>query len=304
MVMYAVDGQPLSVDELRQVDAYWRAANYLAVGQIYLVGNPLLREPLAPEHVKPRLLGHWGTTPGLNLLYAHLSRVIAARGRDLVFITGPGHGGPGLVANAWLEGTYTETYPHISRDGAGMGRLFTQFSFPGGIPSDQVIELAAAADHAQQAEVGDPSWQAELAYWTGGTRPTGTGIPDSAIPDESSQTTVPGRDFGHSGDLAISAAHDLAAVFAILHGASDERRDWIRAGEALSAGWLTATELGISVLPHSAPVEVIGTRDTLRRILAYLYHPYLVVRLGTVDAMVSDPPHAPRLPADQTIDRL
>jgi xylulose-5-phosphate/fructose-6-phosphate phosphoketolase len=133
--MYAVEGQPLSVDELRQVDAYWRAANYLAVGQIYLMGNPLLREPLTPEHVKPRLLGHWGTTPGLNLLYAHLSRVIAARGQDVVFVTGPGHGGPGLVANSWLEGTYSETYPHISLDGSGMGRLFTQFSFPGGIPS-------------------------------------------------------------------------------------------------------------------------------------------------------------------------
>jgi nitroreductase len=169
--------------------------------------------------------------------------------------------------------------------------------------SDQMLDLATAADHAQRAEAADPAWQAELAYWTGGPRPSGAGIPDAAIPDESSQTTVPGRDFGHPGDLPISAAHDHAAVFAILHGASDEAPDWIRAGEALSAGWLTATERGVSVSPLSAPIEVIGTRDTLRRILAYLYHPYLVVRFGTVDPTVPDPPHAPRLPADQTIDR-
>jgi xylulose-5-phosphate/fructose-6-phosphate phosphoketolase len=133
--MQIVDGAPLRPEELERIDAYWRAANYLSVGQIYLMGNPLLREPLRPEHVKPRLLGHWGTTPGLNLLYAHLSRLIAQRGQDLIYVTGPGHGGPGLVANAWLEGTYSEVYPRISRDAAGMARLFTQFSFPGGIPS-------------------------------------------------------------------------------------------------------------------------------------------------------------------------
>src|SRR5258706_3667764 len=99
------------------------------------MGNPLLREPLRPEHVKPRLLGHWGTTPGLTLLYTHLSRIVAQRGQDMIYLTGPGHGGPGLVANAWLEGTYSEVYPRVSRDEAGMARLFTQFSFPGGIPS-------------------------------------------------------------------------------------------------------------------------------------------------------------------------
>src|SRR5689334_13609356 len=133
--MHVVPGTPLSAVELSTVDAYWRAANYLSVGQIYLMGNPLLREPLHAGHIKPRLLGHWGTTPGLNLLYAHLSRIIAARGQDMLYVTGPGHGGPGLVANAWLEGTYSEVYPRISRDEAGMARLFTQFSFPGGIPS-------------------------------------------------------------------------------------------------------------------------------------------------------------------------
>ncbi len=123
------------VEELRAIDAYWRAANYLSVGQIYLMDNPLLREPLAPEHVKPRLLGHWGTTPGLNFVYAHLNRVIGARDLNVIYIAGPGHGGPGVVANVYLEGTYSEVYPNIARDEEGMRRLFRQFSFPGGIPS-------------------------------------------------------------------------------------------------------------------------------------------------------------------------
>jgi xylulose-5-phosphate/fructose-6-phosphate phosphoketolase len=126
---------PLDESELRLIDAWWRAANYLSVGQIYLLDNPLLREPLRPEHVKPRLLGHWGTTPGLNFIYAHMNRVIRRDGLDAIFVTGPGHGGPGLVASTWLEGTYSEVYPHIGRDEDGMRRLFRQFSFPGGIPS-------------------------------------------------------------------------------------------------------------------------------------------------------------------------
>ncbi|KUH75181.1 phosphoketolase [Mycolicibacterium novocastrense] len=130
----------LSADELDLIDAYWRAANYLSVGQIYLLDNPLLREPLAPEHVKPRLLGHWGTTPGLNLVYAHLNRVIRDRDLDAIYITGPGHGGPGLVANAYLEGTYSEVYSAISEDTEGMRKLFRQFSFPGGIPSHVAAE--------------------------------------------------------------------------------------------------------------------------------------------------------------------
>jgi len=126
---------PLAADELRRIDAYWRAANYLSVGQIYLLDNPLLREPLQAEDIKPRLLGHFGTVPGLNLIYAHLNRVIRQRDLDVIYITGPGHGGPGLVANAYLEETYSEVYPSISRDTDGMRRLFRQFSFPGGIPS-------------------------------------------------------------------------------------------------------------------------------------------------------------------------
>ena len=125
----------MNSDERDLIHAYWRAANYLSVGQIYLLDNPLLREPLAPEDIKPRLLGHWGTTPGLNLIYAHMNRQIRRRDLDVIYVTGPGHGGPGLVANTYLEGTYSEVYPHIGRDEEGLRRLFRQFSFPGGIPS-------------------------------------------------------------------------------------------------------------------------------------------------------------------------
>ena len=127
--------QPLSPDELRRMDAYWRAANYLSVGQIYLLDNPLLREPLTLAHIKPRLLGHWGTTPSLNFIYVHFNRVIKAHDLSVIYVAGPGHGGPGLVANTYLEGTYSEVYPNISQDAAGIQKLFKQFSFPGGIPS-------------------------------------------------------------------------------------------------------------------------------------------------------------------------
>jgi len=126
--------------DLTRIDAYWRAANYLSVGQIYLLDNPLLREPLRPEHIKPRLLGHWGTTPGLNFVYAHLNRLICQRDLNAIYVTGPGHGGPGVVANTYLEGTYTEIYPHIGHDEEGLRRLFRQFSFPGGIPSHAAPE--------------------------------------------------------------------------------------------------------------------------------------------------------------------
>jgi xylulose-5-phosphate/fructose-6-phosphate phosphoketolase len=131
---------PLTGEELRLLDAYWRAANYLSVGQIYLLDNPLLREPLQPEHVKPRLLGHFGTVPGLNLIYAHLNRAIRARDLDAIYVCGPGHGGPGMVANAYLEGTYSELYSHVTQDEAGLRQLFRQFSFPGGIPSHAAPE--------------------------------------------------------------------------------------------------------------------------------------------------------------------
>ena len=131
---------PLTLDELRKINAYWRAANYLSVGQIYLLDNPLLQRSLELKDIKPRLLGHWGTTPGLNFIYAHCNRVIRKYDLDMIYIAGPGHGAPGVVANTYLEGSYTETYPHVSQDEAGIKRLFKQFSFPGGIPSHAAPE--------------------------------------------------------------------------------------------------------------------------------------------------------------------
>jgi xylulose-5-phosphate/fructose-6-phosphate phosphoketolase len=161
-----VSGKPLDRGTLRAIDMWWRAANYLSVGQIYLMANPLLREPLLPEHVKPRLLGHWGTTPGLNFIYAHLNRAIMQRRLEMIYITGPGHGGPGLVASAYLDGTYSEVYPEIDQDLAGLDRLFTQFSFPGGIPSHVAPEtpgsiheggeLGYALSHAYGAAFDNP----------------------------------------------------------------------------------------------------------------------------------------------------
>jgi xylulose-5-phosphate/fructose-6-phosphate phosphoketolase len=158
--------KPLSPAELANIDGYWRASNYLSVGQIYLLDNPLLREPLKREHIKPRLLGHWGTSPGLNLIYVHLNRVIAAHDLNVIFITGPGHGGPSLVAHGYLEGTYTEVYPNVTEDEAGMKKLFTQFSFPGGIPSHVAPEtpgsiheggeLGYALSHAFGAAFDNP----------------------------------------------------------------------------------------------------------------------------------------------------
>ncbi len=127
-------------NQIDLMDRYWRAANYISVGQIYLMDNPLLRRPLTPKHVKPRLLGHWGTTPGLNFTYVHLNRVICERDLNVLYICGPGHGGPALVANTWLEGTYSELYPEIGQDEDGMKRLFRQFSFPGGVPSHAAPE--------------------------------------------------------------------------------------------------------------------------------------------------------------------
>jgi nitroreductase len=168
---------------------------------------------------------------------------------------------------------------------------------------DQILDLAAAADHAQRSEAADSAWQAELAYWTGDARPAGTGLPDAVIPDQATQTTVPGRDFGHHGDLPVSAEHDKAAVFVMLYGSTDEPLDWLRAGEALSAGWLTATEHGISVVPHSAPIEVIATRQAMRAMIASIGYPYLVLRLGTIDPADTGPSHTSRLPAEQIIDR-
>ena len=152
--------------DLQKLDAYWRAANYLSVGQIYLLDNPLLAEPLRSEHIKPRLLGHWGTSPGLSLLYAHLNRVIRERGADVLFLTGPGHGGPAVLANVYLEGTYSEVYPEVSQSREGMARLFRQFSTPYGVPSHVSVptpgsiheggELGYALVHAFGAAFDNP----------------------------------------------------------------------------------------------------------------------------------------------------
>jgi xylulose-5-phosphate/fructose-6-phosphate phosphoketolase len=157
----------LAPDELRKIDAYWRAANYLSIGQIYLLDNPLLREPLTVEHIKPRLLGHWGTTPGLNFIYAHINRIIKARDLAILSVTGPGHGGPGIVANTYLEGTYGEYFPDITSDVEGMRKLFRQFSFPGGIPShvapqtpgsiNEGGELGYSLSHAYGAAFDNPN---------------------------------------------------------------------------------------------------------------------------------------------------
>ncbi len=149
----------LSKEELEKIDAYWRAANYLSVGQIYLYDNPLLKEQLTLEHIKPRLLGHWGTTPGLNFIYVHLNRVIKANDLNVIYITGPGHGGPGIVANTYLEGTYTEFYPDITQDAEGMKKLFRQFSFPGGIPSHVAPETPGSIN-----EGGELGYSISHAY--------------------------------------------------------------------------------------------------------------------------------------------
>ena len=156
----------LSKNEIQKLDAYWRAANYLAVGQIYLLDNPLLKRPLSPEHIKPRLLGHWGTTPGLNFIYVHLNRLIKKFDLNMIYIAGPGHGGPGIVANVYLEGTYSEVYPDVSQDEEGIRKLFKQFSFPGGIPSHVAPEtpgsiheggeLGYALSHAYGAAFDNP----------------------------------------------------------------------------------------------------------------------------------------------------
>ena len=160
------DPDSLGEDTVDRLDRWWRAANYLSVGQIYLLDNPLLRTPLSRDDVKPRLLGHWGTTPGLNFLYAHLNRAIKAREQSTIYVTGPGHGGPGLVANAYLDGTYSEVYSDITPDAEGLRRLFRQFSFPGGIPSHVAPEtpgsiheggeLGYALSHAYGAAFDNP----------------------------------------------------------------------------------------------------------------------------------------------------
>jgi nitroreductase len=170
------------------------------------------------------------------------------------------------------------------------------------LPAEQVFDLAAATSHAQGVESAETQWQQELEQWTDGGRGPGVGVPDEVIPQADPETTVPGRDFGRHGDLPAADGHDRPAVFAVLYGDGDGPLDWLRAGEALSALWLIAVELNVSVLPLSAPIEVAGARETVRRLLSGLGHPYLAVRLGHQAAGDADIARTPRLPADQIIE--
>ncbi|KAA1180105.1 phosphoketolase family protein [Rhizobium tropici] len=198
---------PLSPKELSLIDRYWRAANYLSVGQIYLMDNPLLREPLRPEHIKPRLLGHWGTTPGLNFIYAHLNRVIKARDLDVIYICGPGHGGPGMVANTYLEGTYSEIYPDISETADGMQKLFKQFSFPGGIPSHAAPETPGSIH-----EGGELGYALVHAYGAAFDNPD---LVVACVVGDGEAETGPLAASWHSNKF-LNPAHD-GAVLPILH---------------------------------------------------------------------------------------
>ncbi len=198
---------PLAPDDLRKINAYWRAANYLSVGQIYLFDNPLLKQPLTLDHIKPRLLGHWGTTPGLNFIYVHLNRVIKAHALDMIYITGPGHGGPGLVANTYLEGTYSEVYPNIGQDEEGMKQLFKQFSFPGGVPSHVAPETPGSIH-----EGGELGYALSHAYGAAFDNPD---LIVAAVVGDGEAETGPLAASWHSNKF-LNPAHD-GAVLPILH---------------------------------------------------------------------------------------
>src|SRR6202050_5117401 len=198
---------PLSADELRKTQAYWCAANYLSVGQIYLYANPLLREPLKPEHIKPRLLGHWGTTPGLNFIHVHMNRLIKRHDLDVIYITGPGHGGPGIVANTYLEGTYSELYSNIPQNEDGMRLLFKQFSFPGGIPSHCAPETPGSIH-----EGGELGYSIAHAYGAAFDNP---GLLVCCVVGDGEAETGPLATSWHSNKF-LNPARD-GAVLPILH---------------------------------------------------------------------------------------
>jgi xylulose-5-phosphate/fructose-6-phosphate phosphoketolase len=197
----------LSSEELRRMNAYWRAANYLSVGQIYLLDNPLLREPLSLEHVKPRLLGHWGTTPGLNFIYVHLNRIIKKYDLNMIYVAGPGHGGPGLVANTYLEGTYSDYYHHISQDVEGLEKLFKQFSFPYGIPSHVAPETPGSIH-----EGGELGYSLTHAYGAAFDNPD---LIVSCVVGDGEAETGPLATSWHSNKF-LNPARD-GAVLPILH---------------------------------------------------------------------------------------
>src|SRR5438093_10459998 len=232
---------PMTPEELRVTDAWWRAANYLSVGQIYLLDHPLLREPLRLEHTKPRLLGHWGTTPGLNFIYVHLNRIIRQRDLDMFYIAGPGHGGPGLVANTYLEGTYSEVYPNISRDVKGMQKLFRQFSFPGGIPSHVAPETPGSIH-----EGGELGYAVSHAYGAAFDNPD---LVVCCIVGDGEAETGPLATSWHSNKF-LSPLRD-GAVLPILH----------------LNGYKIANPTVLARIPH----------DELRALFeGYGYHPYFV----------------------------
>ena len=206
-VRTAPGGTPLDANELRWIHAWWRAANYLSVGQIYLRDNPLLRAPLSDEHVKPRLLGHWGTTPGLNFIYAHLNRVISKYDLNMIYIAGPGHGGPGMVANTWLEGTYSEFYPNVSLDVTGMQRLFRQFSFPGGVGSHATPETPGSIH-----EGGELGYSLSHAYGAAFDNPD---LTVACVVGDGEAETGPLATAWHSNKF-LNPARD-GAVLPILH---------------------------------------------------------------------------------------
>jgi xylulose-5-phosphate/fructose-6-phosphate phosphoketolase len=239
--MHAIGARPLHDDEVRGIDAYWRAANYLSVGQIYLLANPLLRESLQPEHIKPRLLGHWGTTPGLNLVYAHLNRLIRKRDRELMFVTGPGHGGPALVANTWLEGSWTAAYPNTTRDEHGMGRLFKQFSFPGGIPSHVAADVPGSIN-----EGGELGYSLSHAYGAAADNPS---LVVACVVGDGEAETGPLAASWHSNKF-LDPARD-GAVLPILH-------------------------LNGYKIANPALLARIGDEELTALLLGYGYEPYLV----------------------------
>ena len=202
-----INSEPLDAEQLRKIDAYWRAANYLSVGQIYLFDNPLLRQPLKKEHVKPRLLGHWGTTPGLNFIYAHCNRIIKSHDLNMIYIAGPGHGGPGLVANVWLEGSYSESYPNIPMDADGIKRLFQQFSFPGGVGSHATAETPGSIH-----EGGELGYALSHAYGAAFDNPD---LVVCCVVGDGEAETGPLATSWHSNKF-LNPAHD-GAVLPILH---------------------------------------------------------------------------------------
>src|SRR5574337_2047378 len=241
MIQTTQVNQPLSPDMARRMHAYWRAANYLSIGQIYLLDNPLLRQPLKREHIKPRLLGHWGTTPGLNFIYVHLNRLIREHDLNVIYITGPGHGGPGLVANTYLEGTYSEIYPNIPQNAEGMKKLFRQFSFPGGIPSHVAPETPGSIN-----EGGELGYSLSHAYGAVFDNPD---LIACCVVGDGEAETGPLATGWHSNKF-LNPARD-GAVLPILH----------------LNGYKIANPCFLARIPE----------DELRKLLeGYGYHPYFV----------------------------